>query len=117
MTAATPIDPADLPASIHDFLAAHAAHDTDAALAHFGDDAVVVDDGRKYRGVDGLTDFLGRAGSEFTYTTELVGASRLDHEHWMVVHHLEGDFPGGVVDLTYSFTLDGDRITELVIAP
>jgi hypothetical protein len=25
-------------------------------------------------------------------------------------------FPGGVAGLTYRFTMDGDRITELVIA-
>ena len=30
---------------------------------------------------------------------------------------LEGDFPGGVVDLRYQFVLAYDRISELVIAP
>jgi len=34
-----------------------------------------------------------------------------------VVNHLEGDFPGGVVDLRYQFALKGDLIAELVIAP
>jgi hypothetical protein len=29
----------------------------------------------------------------------------------------EGDFPGGVAELRYRFTLDGDLIEELVIAP
>ena len=28
-----------------------------------------------------------------------------------------GDFPGGVADLTWEFTLDGERIRRLVIAP
>jgi len=32
--------------------------------------------------------------------------------------HLEGDFPGGVVDLRYRFALDADdRIPVLAIAP
>ena len=35
----------------------------------------------------------------------------------MAANRLEGDFPGGVVDLDYRFTVDGDRIAELVIAP
>jgi hypothetical protein len=41
----------------------------------------------------------------------------VDDEHWVVVNHLEGDFPGGAVDLAYRFTLVADRIGELVIAP
>jgi hypothetical protein len=35
----------------------------------------------------------------------------------VATHRLEGDFPGGVAELDYRFTVDGDRITELVIAP
>jgi hypothetical protein len=35
----------------------------------------------------------------------------------VAVNHLEGSFPGGVVDLAYRFTMDGDLIAELVIAP
>ena len=33
------------------------------------------------------------------------------------MRHLEGDFPGGVVDLRYRYTLDADRIVHLTIAP
>jgi hypothetical protein len=35
----------------------------------------------------------------------------------VAVNHLEGDFPGGVADLAYRFTMDCDLIAELVIAP
>ena len=34
-----------------------------------------------------------------------------------VGQHLEGDFPGGVVDLHFRFTLDGASISRLVIEP
>ena len=37
--------------------------------------------------------------------------------HWVATNRLEGDFPGGVVDLRYRFAMDGDLIAELVIAP
>jgi hypothetical protein len=37
--------------------------------------------------------------------------------HYVAVHHLEGDFPGGVVDLRFRFTLREGRIAELVIKP
>ncbi|MGY1717641.1 nuclear transport factor 2 family protein [Blastococcus sp. SYSU DS0552] len=117
MTETTSIRPDQLPAPIRGYLAAHEAHDADAALRAFTPTAVVVDDGTTYRGTEEIQRFLSRAGAEFTYTTALVGAQRVDSAHWIAVNHLEGDFPGGVVDLGYRFTMDGDRIAELVIAP
>jgi ketosteroid isomerase-like protein len=116
MTSPTSIDPTELPATIRSYLVAHAARDTDTAVQTFSPDAVVVDQGRTFSGTDEVLHFLQNAGVEFSYTTELVGAERIDDEHWVVLNHLEGDFPGGVADLTYRFTMDGDRITELVIA-
>jgi hypothetical protein len=32
-------------------------------------------------------------------------------------NRLEGNFPGGVVDLTYRFTVHNDQIVHLEIAP
>jgi hypothetical protein len=109
--------PADIPIVIPDYLAAHEARDTEAAVRAFSPGAVVVDDGSTYRGPDEIRGFESRAGSQFTYTTTLVGAERTEDGRWVVVNRLEGDFPGGAVDLRYRFTVDGDRITELVIAP
>lgn len=116
MTATTTIQPDALPATIRSFLAAHAAGDADTAIETFRVDAVVVDQGETFRGTDEVLTFLRQAGTEFTYTTELVGARRIDDEHWVALHHLVGDFPGGVADLTFSFTVDEGRIAELVIA-
>ena len=116
MTSPTSIDPADLPATIRRYLVAHADRDSDAALQTFSPDAVVVDQDRTFRGTGEVLDFLQNVAVEFNYTTELVGAERVDDQQWVAHNHLEGDFPGGVVDLTYRFTLSGDRITELVIA-
>jgi ketosteroid isomerase-like protein len=116
MTSPTSSDPIELPDVIRSYLAAHATRDTDAALRTFGPDAVVTDEGRTFRGTDEVRSFLSDAGAEFEYTTELVGSERLGDGHWVVHNRLEGDFPGGVADLSYRFTIDGDRITELVIA-
>lgn len=117
MTTQTSIQPDQLPAPIRGYLAAHEARDADAALRAFTPTAVVVDDGTAYRGTEEVRRFLSKAGAEFAYTTELVGAQRTDEAHWVVTAHLEGDFPGGVVDLRYRFAMDGDLIAELVIAP
>lgn len=116
MTPPTDIDPTDLPGPIRSFLDARVARDTDTACRSFGPDPVVVDDGRTYRGADEVRAFLLEAGAEFRYTIELVGAQRVDDEHWVVFNRIEGDFPGGAADLAYRFTMDGDDITELLIA-
>jgi ketosteroid isomerase-like protein len=117
MTSHTTIQPAQLPATIRAYLAAHAARETDAASRTFTTDAVVVDQDRVFRGRREVLDFLRHAGGEFTYTTELIGAQRIDDEHWVAGIRLEGDFPGGVADLNYRFTLTDDLISELVIGP
>jgi ketosteroid isomerase-like protein len=109
------IRPADLPATIRAFLAAHVAGEADAAFRTFGPDAVVVDQDETFRGADQVRDFLHHSGSEFTYTTELLSARREDETHWAVVNRIEGNFPGGVADLTYRFSLAGDLISELTI--
>ena len=117
MTTPTSIQPAQLPATIRGYLAAHAARDTGAAVRAFAATAVVVDEGRTFRGTDEILGFLREAGAEFSYTTELIGAQRIDDTRWVATNRLEGDFPGGVAELNYRFTSDGDLITELVIAP
>ena len=55
--------------------------------------------------------------AEYTFTTELIGASQVDAEHFDVLQRLEGNFPGGLVDLHYRFTLRGPAMSELVIEP
>jgi ketosteroid isomerase-like protein len=117
MTTPTSIRPSELPATVRAFLAAHAARDVEAAIRFFTATAVVVDQGQTFRGTDEVLGFLRNAGAEFTYTTELVGAQRLDEASYVATNRLEGDFPGSRADLDHRFAMDGDLITELVIAP
>ncbi len=117
MTAPTSIPPTELPATIRGYLTAHEAQDVDTALRAFTPTAVVVDDGTTYRGTEEVRRFLSRAGTGYRYTTELLGAERVDGTHWVATQRLEGDFPGGVVDLAYRFTMEGDLVAELLIAP
>ncbi|MGY1714723.1 nuclear transport factor 2 family protein [Geodermatophilus sp. SYSU D01106] len=117
MSAPTVIDPAELPAPVRGYLAAHTARDVDTALAAFTPDAVVTDEGHTHRGTEEVRRWLAEAGTAFTFTTELVGARRVDATRWIAVQRLEGDFPGGVAELQYRFTMAGDLVAELVIAP
>ncbi len=117
MTTPTTIDPARLPRAIRAYFAAQAADDAEAALRTFTADAVVVDQDESFRGTPEILRFLRDAGADFSYTTELVDARRVDEAHWVATHRLEGDFPGGVAVLDYRFTMSGDLVAELVIAP
>lgn len=108
---------AQLPEVIARYQDAHDRRDTPTALATFTDDARVVDDGHEFVGTDEIRRFLDTAAAEFTFTRTLLRAESEGDGGWLVINHIEGDFPGGVVDLRYRFRLEGDRIAELLIAP
>ncbi|GAY19268.1 hypothetical protein [Mycobacterium sp. shizuoka-1] len=105
-----------LPDTIKTFMTALDGRAVDQALATLTAGATVTDEGHDYTGHDDIGSWIATAGSEYTYTTEFTGATTtaagVD-----VGQHLEGDFPGGVADLHYRFTLDGALISRLVIEP
>jgi hypothetical protein len=107
----------ELPTAITTYLAAHQTRDVETVIGAYTEDAVVTDEGRTYRGRDEIRNWLENAASEYTYTTEFAGATRIGAARFDVVQHLEGNFPGGVVDLHFRFTLDGTSISRLVIEP
>jgi hypothetical protein len=107
----------DLPEVITRYLVARGQHDLETTGVIFAANAAVTDEGHTYHGRDEIRDWLGRSGSAYTYTTTLVAATKVDDAHFTVVQHLAGDFPGGVVDLQFRFTLRGQEIAELVIEP
>ncbi|GAA2358275.1 hypothetical protein Cme02nite_34300 [Catellatospora methionotrophica] len=110
------ITTAELPAAITAYLLAHRDHDVPTAVGTFTPDAVVTDDGHTYHGLAEIAGWVASTASEYTFTTTLVGASAVDAARYEVRQHLEGDFPGGVVDLRYRFTMHGASIAALEIA-
>ncbi|MEU4040085.1 nuclear transport factor 2 family protein [Streptomyces collinus] len=111
------IPPDDLPKVITRYLTAHRAHDTATAVTTFTDDATVIDDGNTYQGSVAIEQWLDRSATEFTYTIHLTNAQETDTAHYITTHHLEGNFPGGTIDLRYRFTLRDDLIEHLAIEP
>jgi uncharacterized protein (TIGR02246 family) len=105
------------PEVITRYFAAQAARDFDAFVALFTPDAVVVDEGRTWEGTSGIRAWRDGPASAYEYTTELVGVEVAGGGGYVARAHLDGNFPGGTVDLQYHFTVDGDRIRRLEIAP
>jgi ketosteroid isomerase-like protein len=110
-----------LPAIIGDYLAASDRGDLDALVACFADDAVVFDEDREWHGHAGVRQWREKVATAYEYTVEVRGAAALGEpdgvERRDVYTHLEGNFPGGTVDLTYRFGLRDGRITSLEIVP
>lgn len=105
-----------LPDTVKTFMAALDSQEIDRALATLTTDAVVTDDGRDYTGTDEIRAWLATASSEYTYTAEFTGAATTD-AGVDLTQHLDGNFPGGVADLHYRFTLHDAVISRLVIEP
>jgi muconolactone D-isomerase len=106
-----------LPEAIATFQAAHDRHDVEAALSAFTVDAAVHDEDQDWVGTDQIRQWLIKTSTEYTFTRTLLDVEPAGTDSWRVRNRLEGNFPGGVVDLSYQFTLAGANISRLAIAP
>jgi|ERR1700751_1567472 hypothetical protein len=111
------VDPAELPEIITGYLKAHQVRDLGAAIHGYEPDATVTDEGRTYHGLAEIRTWLSRSASEYTYTIEMTGATKIGDDRYDVTHHLKGNFPGGTADLHFRFTLRNGKIGRLVIEP
>ena len=105
------------PAVITRYFAAQAARNFDTLVTLFADDAIVIDEGKTRRGTKEIRAWRENVASVYEYTTDLVGVEAAGEGQYVARVHLEGNFPGGTVDLRYRFTVDGDSICQLEIAP
>jgi hypothetical protein len=80
---------------------------------------VVVDEGREWRGTVPIRRWRTTIATAYQYTTQVTGAKALGEADGAERHdvhiHLEGNFPGGQVDLTDRFALRDGRIASLEI--
>src|SRR6185312_182806 len=77
--------------------------------------------GREWRGTTAIRRWRATVATAYQYTVQVTGAEALDEADGAERHdvhvHLEGNFPGGQVDLTDRFALRGGRIASLEIVP
>jgi hypothetical protein len=110
-----------LPPVIMEYLAASAQGDTDAVVSCFIDDGRILDEEQEWRGTAAIRQWRDRVATAYEYTVQVTGARALSNldgaERHDVDVHLEGNFPGGQVDLTDRFALRDGRIAVLEIVP
>ncbi|MEE6178721.1 nuclear transport factor 2 family protein [Mycobacterium sp. 050134] len=110
-----------LPQAISDYLAASVRRDVDAVVACFSKDASVFDEGKHRAGRAEIQRWREDVDTAFEYTSTVTAAKALGGadgtQHYDVHLHLEGNFPGGEVDLINSFVVRDDHIVDLRIVP
>lgn len=94
-----------------------ADRDIESLVALFTDDAIVVDESETRQGATEIRAWQVGPASKYTYTAEVLGTVALEADRYVVTGRLTGNFPGGSAQLTWDFTVAGDRISRLVIAP
>jgi hypothetical protein len=103
------------PEIITRYLAAADAKDSAALAACFTIEGSVVDEGQTYVGRGAIKGWRDALAGRFTYTTTVTGSEPVGEDTYRVSARIEGDFPGAVADLTYSFTLRDGLIAALHI--
>lgn len=90
--------------------------DNKLAVANlFAPDAQVTDNGTTYRGDAEIRNWLSGEASEYTTTSTRLSAEHAGRSINVAVR-IEGNFPGGRVDLNIHFQLDpADLINQLTI--
>ena len=106
-----------IPDVISRYFAAQSARDFDTLVTLFADDGIVIDEGQTRRGRNEIRAWRENVASVYEYTTDVVELTATGSGQYAARVHLEGNFPGGTVDLRYHFTIDDDTISRLEIAP
>ncbi|ANP74472.1 nuclear transport factor 2 family protein [Cryobacterium arcticum] len=103
-----------LPAAVTTYFTRMDAAEKRDIIDLFTADAVVTDDGHSYRGRDQIAAWLAAAASEYTVTTTRL-STEVVGETVTVTTRLEGNFPGGLVDLRNIFALDTAGLIESLL--
>lgn len=109
------VDFTTLPEPVRAYLAASDMQDHGAVAQTFAPDGTATDEGQTHAGRAAIRAWREDVAGGYTYTTETTGV-RHEGDVWIVAVHLEGDFPGNVVDLEQRFTVREEGIVTLVIA-
>jgi hypothetical protein len=107
----------EVPDVIRRYFVLDADREIESIVGLFTDDATVVDEGETRHGIAAIRAWQTGPASQYTYTTDVLGTETLAADRFVITARLTGNFPGATAELMWDFTVAGDRIRELVIAP
>jgi ketosteroid isomerase-like protein len=103
------------PGVVTRYLEAANRGDIEALARCFTPEGTVVDEGHTYRGRDEIIRWRQELDSKWEYTSTVTGSRPVGDGRFIVSVLVEGNFPGGRAELTYSFSVDGELLTALTI--
>jgi ketosteroid isomerase-like protein len=104
---------AKLPQPIADYFQAANAHNSDAVVAAFAEDALVTDENREHRGA-AIREWSDKVNEKYKPHAEVTDVAEAN-DKTVITADVSGSFPGSPVQLRYNFTLKGDKIAALLI--
>ncbi len=90
------------------------AANTEAQIAHFKNDAVVLDEGGTHRGTEEIRGWAEKTHAEYHFKLEPLDVAEENGES-VVTCQVSGTFPGSPIQLHFRLKLDGDKIASLRI--
>ena len=109
--------PEPAPDIVSRYFEADKGRDIEATLSLFRDDAIVIDEGRAWRGSAEIRQWRLGPASTYEYTTTLASIDHTDDTHYRVSGRIDGNFPGATAELIWDFSTVGGLISCLKIAP
>lgn len=105
----------DLPKPIADYVAANARLDADAMLKPFTTDAVFMDNGKRFEGLDQIRALFEEEviAVKAIFTPDAI---RREKNQVVVEGPAHGDFAGSPIRFTYRFTLENDAVKSLEVS-
>jgi hypothetical protein len=105
-----------LPPAIENYFVGKNARDFAKAVSGFAPSAVVKDEGQDHRGPDAIRAWIETTTAKYDNTADVKSVVEKDGKV-EVAAEVSGTFPGSPILLRFKFTLDGDQISSLSIAP
>lgn len=103
-----------LPEAVERYFEASNRFDAKTAAACFTPDAVVHDEGHVRKGTDEIQSWVAEASEKYQPHATVIKAIE-EGPGMSVVARVAGNFPGSPVELTFNFTLRGEKINNLDI--
>ncbi len=105
-----------LPPILAAMIRAHNAHDAEAFIGCFTEDAIVRDEGRAYFGPVAIRSWFEDVSSRYGAVFHVTDVSFVDGEP-VLTGSVTGNFDGSPLVLRYHTALDDGKIVALKIAP
>jgi hypothetical protein len=92
------------------------AHDSDAVVACFTDQAIVCDEDRAHRGSPAIKAWIADAFQRYQFKVEVINANEVKEEIAFNAR-VSGTFEGSPIELLHQLSVEKGKIVSLTISP